>query len=188
MTTSSLYKKEQGVILATLFCFVVAGLFMPSLKGYLLSQNAIAAPIIAHAETEFLRDFAASIDYSVFEIPEETIEETIEEPITEITEPEKEEKKKEEKKNQTTKPSSNNQTSSSNNSSANTSSSGNASSGSSSSSSSDTTTEKIWVEPVYEIIHHEAVYETVKSVICNYCSASFGSTSEFQVHKDANGG
>ena len=48
--------------------------------------------------------------------------------------------------------------------------------------------EKIWVPPVYEIVHHEAVYETVRVVVCNYCSEEFGSVGEFQVHKDANGG
>ena len=48
--------------------------------------------------------------------------------------------------------------------------------------------EKIWVPPVYEIVHHEAVYETVRVVACNYCSEEFGSVGEFQVHKDANGG
>ena len=48
--------------------------------------------------------------------------------------------------------------------------------------------EKIWVPPVYEIVHHEAVYETVRVIICNYCSEEFSSVGEFQVHKDANGG
>lgn len=47
---------------------------------------------------------------------------------------------------------------------------------------------KTWVPPVYKTIHHEAVYETRRVVICNYCGATFGSTGEFQVHKDAHGG
>ena len=42
--------------------------------------------------------------------------------------------------------------------------------------------------PVYQTIHHDAVYNTVKVVVCNYCGAEFGSAGEFQVHKDANGG
>lgn len=48
--------------------------------------------------------------------------------------------------------------------------------------------EKVWVPPVYTTVHHEAVYETIQSVCCNYCGATFGSVGEFQVHKDANGG
>ncbi len=47
---------------------------------------------------------------------------------------------------------------------------------------------KVWVPPVYTTVHHEAIYETRRSVICNYCGAAFGSAGEFQVHKDANGG
>lgn len=53
---------------------------------------------------------------------------------------------------------------------------------------SSTSPEKIWVPPVYKIVHHEAVYETRKVYICNYCSAEFNSAGEFQVHKDENGG
>lgn len=48
--------------------------------------------------------------------------------------------------------------------------------------------EKVWVPPVYKTVHHEAVYETKKVYICNYCSATFNSAGEFQVHKDENGG
>lgn len=48
--------------------------------------------------------------------------------------------------------------------------------------------QKVWVPPVYQTIHHDAVYNTVKVVVCNYCGAEFGSAGEFQVHKDANGG
>ncbi len=48
--------------------------------------------------------------------------------------------------------------------------------------------EKVWVPPVYETIHHDAVYETVSIVICNYCAEEFESTSDFQIHKAANGG
>lgn len=47
---------------------------------------------------------------------------------------------------------------------------------------------KTWVPPVYEIVHHEAVYETRRVIVCNYCSAEFASVGAFQVHKDANGG
>lgn len=48
--------------------------------------------------------------------------------------------------------------------------------------------EKVWVPPVYEIVHHDAVYKTVRIVVCNYCSENFDSVGAFQVHKDANGG
>lgn len=48
--------------------------------------------------------------------------------------------------------------------------------------------EKVWVPPVYKTVHHDAVYNTVTVVVCNYCGAEFGSAGEFQVHKDANGG
>lgn len=55
-------------------------------------------------------------------------------------------------------------------------------------SSTPTMSEKTWVPPVYETIHHEAVYDTVRMVVCNYCSESFRTVGEFQIHKDANGG
>lgn len=48
--------------------------------------------------------------------------------------------------------------------------------------------EKVWVPPVYETVHHEAVYDVVRIVVCNYCSEEFKSVGEFQVHKDAHGG
>lgn len=56
------------------------------------------------------------------------------------------------------------------------------------SSDSSDTSGKIWVQPVYETVHHEAVYGTKRVYICNYCSAVFNSAGEFQVHKDENGG
>lgn len=58
----------------------------------------------------------------------------------------------------------------------------------SSSSESQGNDDKVWVPPVYETIHHEAVYETQRVYVCNYCSAEFSSAGEFQVHKNANGG
>ena len=48
--------------------------------------------------------------------------------------------------------------------------------------------EKKWVPPVYKTVHHDAVYQTQQIVVCNYCGAEFSSTSEFQAHKEANGG
>ncbi len=48
--------------------------------------------------------------------------------------------------------------------------------------------EKKWVPPVYKTVHHDAVYQTEQIVVCNYCGAEFSSTSEFQAHKEANGG
>lgn len=79
---------------------------------------------------------------------------------------------------------------SSSSSASNNTSSGNTSSGSSSGSGSSAPaqTEKVWVPPVYQTVHHDAVYQTVKVVVCNYCGAEFNSAGEFQVHKDANGG
>lgn len=52
----------------------------------------------------------------------------------------------------------------------------------------ETPKEPVWVPPVYTTVHHEAVYETIQVVCCNYCGATFNSVGEFQVHKDANGG
>lgn len=46
--------------------------------------------------------------------------------------------------------------------------------------------EKIWVPPVYKTVYHDAIYQTVKVVVCNYCNAEFSSAGEFQVHRDAN--
>ena len=60
--------------------------------------------------------------------------------------------------------------------------------GAGSSQGSSTGDEKVWVPPVYETIHHEAVYEKVRVYVCTYCQAEFASAGEFQVHKDANGG
>lgn len=51
-----------------------------------------------------------------------------------------------------------------------------------------TSSKKTWIPPVYKTVHHDAVYETRRMVICNYCSETFDSTGEFQIHKDANGG
>lgn len=48
--------------------------------------------------------------------------------------------------------------------------------------------EKKWIPPVYKTVHHDAVYQTEKIVVCNYCGAEFASTGEFQAHKEANGG
>lgn len=47
---------------------------------------------------------------------------------------------------------------------------------------------KTWVPPVYKTVHHDAVYETRRVVICNYCEATFDTTGAFLVHKEANGG
>ena len=47
---------------------------------------------------------------------------------------------------------------------------------------------KEWVPPVYETIHHDAIYETKRVAICNYCSEVFDSVGDFQVHKNENGG
>ena len=63
---------------------------------------------------------------------------------------------------------------------------GNSSGGSSSSSGS--SSDKVWVPPVYKTVHHEAVYETRKVWVCNYCKEEFSSLDGFQVHKEANGG
>jgi len=60
--------------------------------------------------------------------------------------------------------------------------------GAGSSQGSSTGDDKVWVPPVYETIHHEAVYEKVRVYVCTYCQAEFASAGEFQVHKDANGG
>lgn len=58
----------------------------------------------------------------------------------------------------------------------------------SSSGGSSNSSNKTWVPPVYKTVHHDAVYETQKVVVCNYCGATFSSTSAFQVHKDEHGG
>lgn len=68
---------------------------------------------------------------------------------------------------------------------------GDSKSGSSSSNhqnSSNGSSNKTWVPPVYKTVHHEAVYETVRVVVCNFCGAEFSSASEFLAHKNAHGG
>lgn len=198
-SSPGLYKKERAAILVMLFCFALSGVFLPNakVKASLISSldlptieatDAIQAELpedISDEDTEL--DEGADAELSDEDSKEDDSEEEKEK------DKEKENEKKDDKKKETStetkadknqtdkKPSGN----ASGGSSSGSGSSGNTSSGGSTS---QAPAEKVWVPPVYETVHHEAVYQTVKVVVCNYCGAEFSSAGEFQVHKDANGG
>lgn len=204
----NLYRKEQCVICLTLFCFIISGAFLPATRKQLLS-NEIKEELTVESslsETEEKDDTTnpkKDTDNSMIaeseeteDTPTQTSDETenvesendnVPDSLAEATSP------------NVSKPNPDHSGNSSGDDSSASSTGGTgkppASSGvtddtpSSSGSAGDTSVpEKVWVPPVYETIHHEAIYETVRVVVCNYCSETFNNVGEFQVHKDANGG
>lgn len=201
---SGLHRKEQMAIMFTVICFVLSGIFLPSLKKELsLESGTISAkseikenikkksskktgPNICKAPTvtEDTSQAAENTDKSDSEESTDTSD------TASTQNNEAENKNSEETQTADTSTPSPDQSistapASSGSSSGSTSSSTPLSQSSSGSSSAPA---KVWVPPVYKTVHHDAVYQTVKVVICNYCGAEFSSTGEFQVHKDANGG
>ena len=178
-TKLTLYKKEQLMLCILLFSFVLSGFCLPRVKEKLASPPDSLEQVIVIDDSDEVKE---PIDEEVImEVPEDVVEEVVENPEedlvedieNEVTVPEpepnetpKDKKPSKQPENPAPSPEPETQTPSV----------------------PEKEPEKIWVPPVYETVHHEAIYETVRIVICNYCSEEFGSIGEFQVHKDANGG
>lgn len=182
----TLYRKEQIVICFILLCFVVSGFYLPIYREQLMlsiekPENGSEFPDKEILENEILEN--EILENEILENETFTEEDsdssglnnkqTLEKPENELpSNGSSTTSENEPSNNHTSKPES---------------SKPEASKPETSDKDSETT-EKEWVPSVYEIIHHEAVYETKRVVICNYCSETFNTTGEFQVHKNANGG
>lgn len=204
-----LYRKEQRVICAILLGFLLSGICLPTAKEQLLAQEASGGPttglVLAEKEktktnrnsalegatfeaAETLKTVELAKSEEVVETPEdpeetEVTEESGEE--TDVREPSKDNSAASQKKPITNNSGSAPTQSPSIDSSA---SAGTSSTAPPASTQTPPEPPKVWVPPVYTTVHHDAVYETRRVVVCNYCGATFGSAGEFQVHKDANGG
>lgn len=201
---SGLHRKEQMAIMFTVICFVLSGIFLPSLKKELsLESGTISAK--SEIKENIKKKSSKKTDPNICKTP------TVTEDTSQAAENTDKSDSKESTDTSDTASTQNNEAENKNSEETQTAdastpspdqsiSTAPASSGSSSGSTSSSTPPsqsssgsssapaKVWVPPVYKTVHHDAVYQTVKVVICNYCGAEFSSTSEFQVHKDANGG
>lgn len=195
--SSGLYKKECTAILIILFCFALSGVFLPNtaVKAFLRSSLDLPAVEVTDTIQAELpadvsdKDTDTAVDKDK-EIDDDLTDEDSKKEDSEEDDEKEDEKKDDTKKESEKKSDTNKADKKPSNTASNSSSSGSGSSGSTSSSgsASQAPAEKVWVPPVYKTVHHDAVYETVKVVVCNYCGAEFSSAGEFQVHKDANGG
>lgn len=182
---SATQRKERMVIITTLLCFAISGIALPQIKAQ--EGTLLDASTVQQEQNTEDSDSSSSLKEKKEEQKKEPEEQKEEETSEEEKEESKEEKesstdKKEAEKKESEKKASEDNTAANN--------------GSSSSSNNSGSTpaapapqpEKVWVPPVYKTVHHDAVYNTVTVVVCNYCGAEFGSAGEFQAHKDANGG
>lgn len=182
---SATQRKERMVIITTLLCFAISGIALPQIKAQ--EGTLLDASTVQQEQSTEDSDSSSSLKEKKEEQKKEPEEQKEEETSEEEKEESKEEKeastdKKEAEKKESEKKASEDNTAANN--------------GSSSSSNNSGSTpaapapqpEKVWVPPVYKTVHHDAVYNTVTVVVCNYCGAEFGSAGEFQAHKDANGG
>ena len=201
---SGFHRKEQMAIMFTVICFVLSGIFLPSLKKELsLESGTISAK--SEIKENIKKKSSKKTDPNICKTP------TVTEDTSQAAENTDKSDSKESTDTSDTASTQNNEAENKNSEETQTAdastpspdqsiSTAPASSGSSSGSTSSSTPPsqsssgsssapaKVWVPPVYKTVHHDAVYQTVKVVICNYCGAEFSSTGEFQVHKDANGG
>ena len=200
LSKSRLYKAELTVICTILLCFVISGICLPVVKGQLPAEESSEEQISAHTvsveKTEAEKTKNESIKNEKKD-KETTVEKKTDNAKKETKKEDKKASENAEAKVAADEPQKDNSVSTipqnptENN-------SGNTSPGSTSSENNvpvpqappqaPPEPEKVWVPPVYTTVHHEAVYETIQMVCCNYCGATFGSVGEFQVHKDANGG
>ena len=207
---SGLHRKEQMAIMFTIICFVLSGIFLPSLKKELSLESVTISAISAKSEIKenTKKKSSKKTDSNICKTPTvtedtsqaaENTDKSDSEEITDTSDTASTQNNEAENKNSeetqtadasTPSPDQSIPTApaSSGSSSGSTSSSTPPSQSGGGSSSAPAAPEKVWVPPVYKTVHHDAVYQTVKTVICNYCGAEFSSTGEFQVHKDANGG
>lgn len=185
-------KKEKAVIIITLLCFAISGIVLPQIKPSSASTDIETAIVQQHNDSkkEKSKHTKANNTSEKGEREEDTKEEEKKEAAEEETQDDATNAEHKEASDKKAKEQADVQDSTGNASASNSSSSNAGASSSSSSASAPAAPakEKVWVPPVYQTIHHDAVYDTVKVVVCNYCGAEFGSTGEFQAHKDANGG
>ena len=194
---SATQRKERMVIITTLLCFAISGIALPQIKAQ--EGTLLDASTVQQEQSTEDSDSSSSLKEKKEEQKKEPEEQKEEETSEEEKEESKEEKESstdkkeaEEKESSTDKKEAEKKESEKKASEDNTA----ANNGSSSSSNNSGSTpaapapqpEKVWVPPVYKTVHHDAVYNTVTVVVCNYCGAEFGSAGEFQAHKDANGG
>lgn len=168
----NLYRKEQLIILLLLLCFVVSGFTLPKMRTEVSAESSYIDETSPDESLEMVTEETQenASDTEIF--PEEALENSPDEATA---------SEDSSSASITTKPSGNTSGSST----------GNSSSSANKQPVQDSPAkepEKVWVPPVYQTIHHEAVYQTVRIVVCNYCGATFSTVGEFQVHKDANGG
>lgn len=210
---SSLHRTEQMAIMFTVICFVLSGIFLPSLKKELsLESGTISAKSEIKENTK--KKSSKKTDLNICKTPtvtedtsqaaentdksdsEKITDKSDSEKITDTSDTASTQNNEAENKNSEETQTADASTPSPDQSISTAPASSGSSSGSTSSSTptsqsssgSSSAPAKVWVPPVYKTVHHDAVYQTVKVVICNYCGAEFSSTGEFQVHKDANGG
>ena len=186
----NLYQKEQCIICTFLFCFMISGICLPTVRKQLIKSDSGGTVVTTDlkSNTEKKTDNKANESKDVREKTEEKTSETKENPQSSVEVPAPAETNPPKDSTAVTDQNASSEGSSTNASSQKPASGSSGNSASSGSTESTAPPEKVWVPPVYETVHHEAVYETVRVVICNYCGATFGSTGEFQVHKDENGG
>lgn len=201
---SGLHRKEQMAIMFTVICFVLSGIFLPSLKKELsLESGTISAK--SEIKENIKKKSSKKTDPNICKTPTvtedtsqavENTDKSDSEESTDTSDTASTQNNEAENKNSEETQTADASTPSPDQSISTAPASSGSSSGSTSSSTppsqsssgSSSAPAKVWVPPVYKTVHHDAVYQTVKVVICNYCGAEFSSTGEFQVHKDANGG
>lgn len=201
---SGLHRKEQMAIMFTVICFVLSGIFLPSLKKELsLESGTISAK--SEIKENIKKKSSKKTDPNICKTPTvtedtsqavENTDKSDSEESTDTSDTASTQNNEAENKNSEETQTADASTPSPDQSISTAPASSGSSSGSTSSSTppsqsssgSSSAPAKVWVPPVYKTVHHDAVYQTVKVVICNYCGAEFSSTDEFQVHKDANGG
>lgn len=201
---SGLHRKEQMAIMFTVICFVLSGIFLPSLKKELsLESGTISAK--SEIKENIKKKSSKKTDPNICKAPTvtedtsqaaENTDKSNSEESTDTSDTASTQNNEAENKNSEETQTADASTPSPDQSISTAPASSGSSSGSTSSSTppsqsssgSSSAPAKVWVPPVYKTVHHDAVYQTVKVVICNYCGAEFSSTGEFQVHKDANGG
>ena len=182
---SATQRKERMVIITTLLCFAISGIALPQIKAQ--EGTLLDASTVQQEQSTEDSDSSSSLKEKKEEQKKEPEEQKEEETSEEEKEESKEEKEASTDKKETEKKESEKKASEDNTAANNGSSSSSNNSGSTPSAPAPQP-EKVWVPPVYKTVHHDAVYNTVTVVVCNYCGAEFGSAGEFQAHKDANGG
>lgn len=171
------HQKEKIVIAITLICFLISGFSLPSIRaayGIEPVEDTITQQDSDSKDANTVQTKKAKKTEKKKEDKEETDKEDIEESDKEDTEEVAEAQKDSDNDGKNEKSS---EKKGSENSASDTASSNNNAGSSGSSENTPAPApppQKVWVPPVYQTIHHDAVYNTVKVVVCNYCGAEFG--------------